>query len=469
MVRAATNSSRQDNFKNAATHLRRAHQIASKHASEGLLAGRVARATIGVQYCALLSHAGRHSQALNEALAAVVEAEEVWCLVRGSSEASTQLTRRSVCAVVQAKHCVAIELEYSLGHETSEVTAEAASVRERLIPSLHQEAADLAAQWLSPGHPVRELSERTEAQEASRRADTGAAGEPIHDPWGLNQLHVTDEEPRPETPPEIKDAPGLPAVVEIAEGSRGSRPTSAHSVLSRPTSAAKLQRLEDQALPPPAETRLPAPVAIADGPEERLPSRGSVLWDAARERVFSRGSSRGYRSRCGSKSGDRRRRGSSGEEGYDIFRAWAQKNLPKHVKGSVNQRIATEAGFLELKHEMKTQSRHFHMQEIPRFTPEDLYENKIFFTDYGVQVRSKAQRKEEKPAAPEGRSFSKRRAAHVNNLVSVKTLSDRLNESHANSQLAKEFFAYLYGSRKNKSMDIFESLRQAYKDSSKAA
>ncbi|CAE7422723.1 unnamed protein product, partial [Symbiodinium microadriaticum] len=186
---------------------------------------------------------------------------------------------------------------------------------------------------------------------------------------------------------------------------------------------------------------------------------------------------------------------------YDIFRAWAQKNLPKHVKGSVNQRIATEApsvgrddvlglfvkavafgrlsspianeygvgfpvktraGFLELKHEMKTQSRLFHMQ--------DLYENKIFFTDYGV----KAQRKEEKPAAPEGSNpreregVDLRRAAHVNNLVSVKTLSDRLNESHANSQLAKEFFAYLYGSRKNKSMDIFESLRQAYKDSSKA-
>ncbi|CAE7811150.1 unnamed protein product, partial [Symbiodinium sp. CCMP2456] len=97
LVRAATNSSRQDNFQNAATHLRRAHQIASKHASDGLLAGRVARATIGVQYCALLSHAARHSQALNEALAAVVEAEEVWCLVRSSSEASTQLTRRSVC------------------------------------------------------------------------------------------------------------------------------------------------------------------------------------------------------------------------------------------------------------------------------------------------------------------------------------------------------------------------------------
>ncbi|CAE7760941.1 unnamed protein product, partial [Symbiodinium sp. CCMP2456] len=70
-----------------------------------------------------------------------------------------------------------------------------ASVRERLIPSLHQEAADLAAQWLPPGHPVRELSERTEAQEASRRADTGAAGEPMQDPWGLNQLHVTDDEP----------------------------------------------------------------------------------------------------------------------------------------------------------------------------------------------------------------------------------------------------------------------------------
>eukprot|EP00439_Symbiodinium_sp_Y106_P041189 s2606_g5.t1 len=234
---------------------------------------------------------------------------------------------------------------------------------------------------------VRELSERTEAQEVSRRADTGAEGQSMHDPWGLNQLHVTDDEPRTETPPEIKDAPGLPAVVETAqEGSRGSRPTSAHSVLSRPTSAAKLQR---------------------------------------------------------------RRRGSSGEEGYDIFRAWAQKNLPKHVKGS----------------------------EIPRFTPEDLYENKIFFTDYGVKVRSKAQRKEEKPPAPEARSFSKRRAAHVNNLglrvegsfTSLLQGSEkRLNESHSNSVLAKEFFAYLYGSRKNKSMDIFESLRQAYKDSSKA-
>mmetsp|Transcript_72485 Transcript_72485/g.169821 ORF Transcript_72485/g.169821 Transcript_72485/m.169821 type:complete len:527 (-) Transcript_72485:76-1656(-) len=481
LLRAAANSAQQRNLKNAATHLRRAHQIASKRADEGLLAGRVARACVGVHYCGLLSRFGCHTQALQEALNAVVEAEEVWSMIgRASVEASAPLSRKAICAVVQAKHCVAIELEYSLSQEGPDhVQMEAAAVRDNLIPSLHQEAAALAAE-LPKGHPIRELSERTEAQEAARRGVTFTAGASrFSDPWGLAEQLAR----LPEPDALEDDATAEPDIIQEppVEGlDRNSRPPSAHSVLSRPTSAVKLQRLEDQALPPPDDALryppsglMPPEIPAEEEPfPERLGSRASVLWDPARERLFSRGSSKASRAsrasskaRAGSKSaqGDRRlRRVITHEVSPDMFQEWVQQNEPKHVKGSVNQRIATEAGLSEVKFEMQTQSRRFHMHEIPRFSPEDLYENKVLYSHYGVKVRSQAAKKEEKGVPP-----GKRGGQSPSSSGSMKALADQLLHSHENSEFAKEFFEYVYGygTRGRKTLDVFEGLRQAYKSS----
>ena len=67
---------------------------------------------MSLQLCALSSKAGQHAGALEEALNATAEAEEVWSLMQGTPEALTpSLVQRALAALIQAKHCVAIELE----------------------------------------------------------------------------------------------------------------------------------------------------------------------------------------------------------------------------------------------------------------------------------------------------------------------------------------------------------------------
>eukprot|EP00435_Cladocopium_sp_Y103_P018219 s2415_g4.t1 len=139
--------------------------------------GRVCRAMVTLQLCALSSRAGHHQDALEEALKAVLEAEEVWSAMHNgttmevSSSWSPNLVSRALAALVQAKHCVAIELEYNLAEKTKSLgqeVPEADMIREQMIPALHREASALARR-LPSSSALRRLSERTQAQEASRR------------------------------------------------------------------------------------------------------------------------------------------------------------------------------------------------------------------------------------------------------------------------------------------------------------
>ncbi|CAE8589539.1 unnamed protein product [Polarella glacialis] len=205
LVGAAAVCSRQNNLKSAASTLRRAYAIASQKADSGLLAGRAARADVSVQYAALLSKFGRHTDALKEALAAAREAEEVWSILenarnlrdtavrQGKMSAGPQHSpygilqgpppdwiEKAVSVLIQAKQCVAIELEFSIaGHSEESLcfpgpggaggTEDAETVRDQLIPSLHKEAADLASRLLPAGHPMRKLALRAQTQAVARQ------------------------------------------------------------------------------------------------------------------------------------------------------------------------------------------------------------------------------------------------------------------------------------------------------------
>ncbi|CAK8993089.1 unnamed protein product [Durusdinium trenchii] len=167
LLQTASLAGQRRNLRVASNCLRRAYSICTKRADAGLLAGRVARAMVAVQLCALSSKAKQHAEALEEALKAIREAEEVWSILQDKSEdLQTPLAQRALVVLIQAKHCVAIELEYTLADKMQ--SSQASMIRE-MIPALHEEAAALA-RLLPERSALRKVSFRTKAQEASRRA-----------------------------------------------------------------------------------------------------------------------------------------------------------------------------------------------------------------------------------------------------------------------------------------------------------
>ena len=82
LTQTASLASNRRNLKVASSCLRRAYGLCSKQVEAGHLAGRVARTLVSLQLCALSSKAGQHAGALEEALNATAEAEEVWSLMQ---------------------------------------------------------------------------------------------------------------------------------------------------------------------------------------------------------------------------------------------------------------------------------------------------------------------------------------------------------------------------------------------------
>lgn len=201
LVHCATAAGRKGHFRRATSTLQRAFDVAAVKASAGLLAGRVACAAVTLHYCALLSRFGRHTQALEEALAAHAELEAVFSAVaamgqlRDAAQRNRELMRpgqgfdmllrapprwiqRAVVVMVQAKHCVATELEWKLSAEpTSDHRVEHGHLQAEsmweLIPQFHQEGVALAAQLLPPSHSTCAMSRRLEIQ-AGQRLGCGA-------------------------------------------------------------------------------------------------------------------------------------------------------------------------------------------------------------------------------------------------------------------------------------------------------
>lgn len=512
LVQTATLASHRRNLRTASNCLRRAYAICTKQVEAGSVAGRLARAMVTLQLCALSSKAGRHAEALEEALKAVLEAEEVWSAMHdGTANAevspswSSTLVSRALAALVQAKHCVAIELEYNLAEKKTTIASgnvpEVEMIRDQMIPALHQEASALA-RHLPSSSALRRLSERTQAQEASRR------GAEVGDPVDVEILRFrggkvespgTDAGVSPATPSVSSGPPAreireiqrlLPLPAALASPSQG--PGRRASVLpsqvaqsvskglettvpKRPQSApssfsmARIQRLEEQALLPPErgnqeDWRLPT----LDLPLLQEPAM--PLTDGATGSIGAASTKGGSRKGGISKaSGAERRPREETGLSVDVFQDWLDSNRHRLPKGFEGKSLS-EPMLKSLKEDFKLRYRRF-QEEMPYFSAQDLYENKIMFSHYGMKIRSQANKdkqkssKEEKPPRDKSKRDKSRSrwatGAHHQNLLSVKSLATMLKQSHDNHPLKKEFFTYVYG-RPWRDEEIFESLRLAF-------
>merc|ERR1719353_2427668 len=133
-------------------------------------AAMLAASTVRLALCTVLSSVNRHKQALDEAKMAAVEMDKVWRLLflasaeqeiataegdksrpapclRDALRNPPQWIERAVEVAVQARHCVALELEYEALH----------SPEEPLSPSLPEPVA-LAEGEVPDPIPVSQLS-----------------------------------------------------------------------------------------------------------------------------------------------------------------------------------------------------------------------------------------------------------------------------------------------------------------------
>lgn len=304
LVDVASLSARQGKLKQAAGTLRRAYGMASERVEAGLLVGRVARAAVAVQYCALLSRWGQHMQALKEALAAAKEAEEVWGLLLAADEARQQAVARkevlrpdtnygvllkdppkwlqkAAKVLVESKHCVALELEYGIatgitgigGEELPErLDSTALHAVWELIPALHREAAALASQLLPPGDALLALSAKTEAQALERylegtAAKTTAGRKTGHAAAGMSATRSTAVAAKAEAAVAENQQ-----VASTAAWSKEPFPASqdaGNALLRQQLLEVRQEMLEDQCLDPPGRLLPPSPLRVASAPLQR--------------------------------------------------------------------------------------------------------------------------------------------------------------------------------------------------------
>mmetsp|Transcript_46531 Transcript_46531/g.108488 ORF Transcript_46531/g.108488 Transcript_46531/m.108488 type:complete len:831 (-) Transcript_46531:13-2505(-) len=211
LVEAAAKAVRVGQPRKAEATLGRAQNLAVASIKAGALVGFIARAAISIQRSAHFSRSGSHREALSQAIAAGTDSEEVWrawlawhkagmsqpattdSTPRKSRPSTAVGTRgkprhlaaaprkdlpswveRAVCVTIQAKHNIALELEYL---EYEEVSSTDLNLQEScetilsckdLIMELHRHSALLAESLLPADHHVRQLAEQAEAAAVMR-------------------------------------------------------------------------------------------------------------------------------------------------------------------------------------------------------------------------------------------------------------------------------------------------------------
>eukprot|EP00928_Gymnodinium_smaydae_P010015 TRINITY_DN13760_c1_g2_i1.p1 TRINITY_DN13760_c1_g2~~TRINITY_DN13760_c1_g2_i1.p1 ORF type:complete len:710 (+),score=178.71 TRINITY_DN13760_c1_g2_i1:68-2131(+) len=152
----------------------------------------LSRAGVALLQCAIFSRSGRHEEALVESEHALRLSQELWCaLFRLSSaegavataanyEALRAVLREppswlgwAVEVAVQAKQCVALELEFIGNDALLEVADDTSSHRDR-VDSLHRDSVMLADVLLSDRHPLRKGSVDALIRRLDRQRDNCA-------------------------------------------------------------------------------------------------------------------------------------------------------------------------------------------------------------------------------------------------------------------------------------------------------
>jgi hypothetical protein len=203
-------------YRPASACLERAFQEGAASAKAGKPAGRVACAICRLQSCTNLSSCGKHSEALEEACAAVLEIDRMWkditkangeaqAAMRDNRDVNEVLKRmppgirsmmqkppkwleKAVVISIEAKQCVALELEYCLRQSDPSLCA----------------ATELGTTQVSGNDQFESQTELNRPKSApvvgskalqssiAQQSIAGVAGvQQLKDPWGLiSQLHL---------------------------------------------------------------------------------------------------------------------------------------------------------------------------------------------------------------------------------------------------------------------------------------
>jgi len=469
LIASAAALARIRRWQQASKLLRHAYALGYEKAVQGSLLGRTTCAGVAVQYCALLSRFGHHSLALREAMTACREADEVWNIVEAAClqlqslretedylpqhvrsnlmialDAPPCWVERTVLATIQARHCVAVEMEYTAQQGVGNPLR--GNAMRELAVAFHQEARDLAVKLLPQGHPMQQLSLCTCGQAQDRWPLAKDDNEHYGCDQGLSQSQFSGKGSREQTEEmpsqghensrtlegggsvtatETAKVGDLlsrssssivfgtePSDAALSESRPGSAPMARKgsttswgkrtNLIDRPPSATCSEAVKDALGIQPLATLLGANASSSpkahqtfsdEGGHRRLSGaretsfRGSLLSVPGSELLgLSRRSSR-----SGSKN--KRRRG----EPTDIFSEWMNHNIPRSAKDFVAWKLGTENGVEDLQEQMRHESMRFRHIIIPQAEPQHMFDARTRFSKYGMKVHKEAQRRRQQP------------------------------------------------------------------------
>jgi len=78
----------------------------------------------------------------------------------------------------------------------------------------------------------------------------------------------------------------------------------------------------------------------------------------------------------------------------DIFDEWRRGNRPRSRQERIVQKLQTDDGVRQLHEDMRHESFRFKCDYLPNQSPENIYENRIHYSRYGLQVHKQAERQQ---------------------------------------------------------------------------
>jgi len=479
----ADDARRRGRFRPASACLAKAYQEGAKHAKAGQPAGRFACASCRLQSCANLSSCGKHSEALEEACAAVLEIDKMWADITKANAAGQAAIRdnrnvdealkrfppgirammkkppkwleKAVILSIEAKQCVALELEYCLrqsqptsgvdqfelrtagqnrpssapvvGSQSAQQSiANVAGLQQlknpwELISRLISEAASMAETLFPSRHEVVARSRRVQWQAQQRHNEI--ENRVVHE--------APDEPPRSDAAEDMATHdPPPPDQTEAQAQTAGNGPAAADT--TKPDT--ECTEIEPPKAVPEGQPKLVSIDATcsnvglgpSDAAPERTASKSAALRELAlRESIadiadrqwldntqanlrqqispLARQNTAASDVQRAASAGARRSRhaGSPGGGDYEsrdrnLFKEWLENNSKWQSMSYLQQKMATEPGLQDLKARFVHESHVFNNVTLNDKHPDDLYELRTQFNASQVAHTKRQQKRSER-------------------------------------------------------------------------
>eukprot|EP00747_Dinoflagellata_sp_TGD_P022132 gnl/TRDRNA2_/TRDRNA2_128925_c0_seq1.p1 gnl/TRDRNA2_/TRDRNA2_128925_c0~~gnl/TRDRNA2_/TRDRNA2_128925_c0_seq1.p1 ORF type:complete len:606 (+),score=135.52 gnl/TRDRNA2_/TRDRNA2_128925_c0_seq1:170-1987(+) len=408
---------------------------------------RLARAAVRLQLCTVLSKVNWHIKALDMARCAMEEIDEGWRALSVASadleEAITygDLTRpaanfqkvlrqppawlaRAVDIRIQARLCVALELEFQVKGSTAQEEKVDQDAICTEIGQLYSEGAHLARQLLPDDHPVRLQVERAEHRARRRwQGTTRSKGIAMILPSQAlaavsaakieDVLDATAEDRRKlEVDPKLctedyadEDSTECPEDTSHDDSSGStddiwtSLPLLSHLKTDQQPSA-KRERPPAKATPADVVPKLPPVLTL--GPQRRLPTTEAKALNSCstpeltvpvKQQLPNGFSMDMYLSSSAGSRRNWRQAAASARHGADPFTEWRRSEMAQKNKSAKLQKIHCEHGMKDLKADIKLKNNVFKHSWLKDQHPDDLFAYRTFYSQTGKRILEKSEKR----------------------------------------------------------------------------